>query len=108
MNIQAIWESSLGTELTTAKDNFEILQNILDMLDIYEQNTEKYFYQEEEFFSEEFVQWIYDKRDVELNDLKRELLKKLGKCQEIEQKDGRWKLISSNMADKEDMLFFTL
>ena len=91
MDLQAIWDSRLGSELTTAEGNGEILQKILDMLSSYEQKAKDYFYQEEDFYSEEFTQWIYDKSNIMLNDLKRELLKKLEKCQIIERKDERWK-----------------
>lgn len=105
MNLQAIWQSCLGSELATQGQNYEILQALLDMLNLYEETAQEYFYQEEEFYSEEFSDWLYDTSVIELNDLKRELQLALRKCQGMEKNDTRLTENSCKVLVKENPFF---
>ncbi len=84
MELQAIWSNEFGMNITKEDDEYFILEELLEMLNFYEKFYYKYFCSEDEFYNEEFCDWLYDKKNIELVDLKRELQKKLQKCEGID------------------------
>lgn len=88
MKLDAVWTQEL-LEQIPQKDK-ESVENLLEMLDFCDENEIKNYLDEDALYeNNEFCDWIYSKTDRDMNDMKRELMKKTSRYTHLTQEQQK-------------------
>lgn len=88
MEISGIWTEEIGKQIPAAEESQ--LCELLELLDFCEDyNIKNYLDEDAIYEDEEFCRWIYSKEYAEINDIKRELMKKMSKYAHIDREQQR-------------------
>lgn len=88
MKLDAVWTQELPEQIPQ-KDK-ESVENLLEMLDFCDENEIKNYLDEDALYeNNEFCDWIYSKTDRDMNDMKRELMKKTSRYTHLTQEQQK-------------------
>ena len=93
MEKKILWDECINTQFSTASE--EQLDSFVALLEYIEENDLKTLVSDELYISAELWEWLSSKAEINLNDIKREIQKKLSKATKVTQTD--YERISQNI-----------
>lgn len=105
MNIQAIWTDELTEQFP--KENYKKIMQFMDLLDLLKDKTIVINQDEGSVYEcEDFVDWLYSRKEPELSDIKKELMIKMTKYSHC--KDTQIKQLKREIGKMQPQKYFAL
>lgn len=105
MNIQAVWTDKLTEQIP--KEKYEKIIQFMELLDVLNDKRIVINLDEDSVYEcEDFVEWIYSRKEPELTDIKKELILKMSKCCHCE--DAQIKRLQENIGEVKSQKYFAL